>query len=324
MLGAALGDLSPAAGRSCPQPSGSILPLAETLAEGWGTATTTSPPWGAIATKLAQTFVQKGSQPYQWSDWLGQLSPAGTGLVGEGSTADVVEANTLEGSVGWAIAALPLMLCYHDNFSALRSHLATLPEAAQANALVLGYTLSRILQDQLNPTTLIAQVLADLDLDRTHWALADQLSEVQRLIRADASLAIAYRVLGSPASPAAATLPVALALYCFLYTPESFRLSLSRSNRSSQLHLTNALVGAMSGCKNTTAGLPLQWRRPLQQQGDRSLLLQSRWGVDTETELLYLADLLLAHWAGFYQPVQALPLTRYRGAIAAPNVIRSL
>jgi hypothetical protein len=78
----------------------------------------------------------------------------------------------------------------------------------------------------------------------------------------------------------------------------------------------------MSGCSNTTAGLPLQWRSPFQQQCSDADLLRSRWGVETEIELLHLADLLLAHWAGFYHPTQPLPLARYRGAIAAPNVIR--
>lgn len=325
LLGAALGDLYPTASQSDPQQSGSILPPAETLKESGGIPSTAPClHWGAIATKLAQNLIQDGSHPYSWSDCLGPLSSSVAGLGGGSRTTNEVEADALVGSVGWAIAALPLMLCYHDHFPALRSHLAMLPGVAQANALVLGYTLARILQEQLNPTTLIAQILADLDLERTNWALADQLSEVQRLIRADASLAIAYRVLNSSTGSFASTMPVALALYCFLYTPEDFRLSLLRSSRhSAQLRLTNALVGAMSGCKNTTAGLPLRWRYPLQQRGESSFLLRARWGVDTETELLHLADFLLAHWAGFYHPSQALPLTRYRGAIAAPNVIRS-
>lgn len=321
-MGAALGDLYLAC-QSYPQPSGSLLRGVETLQESLDTPlTTTTPHWGAIATKLAQNLVHEGSQPYQWSDWLGQPSSEITGLGGRSHTEYGPDAHALEGSGGWAIAALPLILCYHDNFPALQSHLALLPGAAHTEALVLGYTLARILQDQLNPTTLIAQILADLELERTNWALADQLSEVQRLIHADASLAIAYRVLGSSTAPSASAM--ALALYCFLYTPEDFYLSLLRSNRYSlQRTLINALVGAMSGCKNTTAGVPLRWRYPLQQQGHSSFLLRSRWGIDTETELLQLADLLLAHWAGCYQPMQALSLTLYRGAIAAPNVMRS-
>ena len=237
---------------------------------------------------------------------------------GEGSAADL-----LEQAAGWAIAALPLMLCYHDNFSDLRSHLSAIPAAARADALVLGYTLSQILQDQLNPDTLIAQILADLDLEKTNWALADQLTEVQYLIRAGASLAIAQRVLGASTALSATPMPIAMALYCFLGTPEDFRLSLLRSTRQFPLStLTATLAGAMSGCRNTTAGLPLQWRSPFQQRHSDAYLLRSRWGVETEIDLLHLADLLLAHWAGFYHPTHPLPLARYRGAIAAPNVIR--
>lgn len=327
LLGAALGDLWAAASlsssQSLPQNSASPFQLPPQLIEvpsgsPIATPTATATHWGAIATTIARTLIQPGSQPSQWSDGR-VLPPSETKSGGgEGSAADL-----LEQAAGWAIAALPLMLCYHDNFSDLRSHLSAIPAAARADALVLGYTLSQILQDQLNPDTLIAQILADLDLEKTNWALADQLTEVQYLIRAGASLAIAQRVLGASTALSATPMPMAMALYCFLGTPEDFRLSLLRSTRQFSLStLTATLAGAMSGCSNTTAGLPLQWRSPFQQRYSDADLLRSRWGVETEIDLLHLADLLLAHWAGFYHPTQPLPLARYRGAIAAPNVIR--
>lgn len=327
LLGAALGDLWAAASlsssQSLPQNSASPFQLPPQLIEvpsgsPIATPAITATHWGAIATTIARTLIQPGSQPSQWSDGR-VLPPSETKSGGgEGSAADL-----LEQEAGWAIAALPLMLCYHDNFSDLRSHLSAIPAAARADALVLGYTLSQILQDQLNPDTLIAQILADLDLEKTNWALADQLTEVQYLIRAGASLAIAQRVLGASTALSATPMPMAMALYCFLGTPEDFRLSLLRSTRQFSLStLTATLAGAMSGCSNTTAGLPLQWRSPFQQRHSDAYLLRSRWGVETEIDLLHLADLLLAHWAGFYHPTQPLPLARYRGAIAAPNVIR--
>lgn len=324
LLGAALGDLWAAASlsssQSSSQKSASPLQLIE-VPSGSPIAAlpATAIHWGAIATTIARTLIQPGFQPSQWSDGR-VLPPSEARSGGENSAADLLEA-----AAGWAIAALPLMLCYHDNFSDLRSHLSAIPASARADALVLGYTLSQILQDQLNPDTLIAQILADLDLEKTNWALADQLTEVQYLIRAGASLAIAQRVLGASTALSATPMPMAMALYCFLGTPEDFRLSLLRSTRQFPLStLTATLAGALSGCRNTTAGLPLQWRSPFQQRCSDACLLRSRWGVETEIDLLHLADLLLAHWAGFYHPIQPLPLARYRGAIAAPNVIRPI
>ncbi len=324
LLGATLGDLWAAASlsssQSLPQNSAFPLQLIEVPSGSpIATPTATATCWGAIATTIARTLIQPGSQPSQWSDGR-VLRPSETTSGGENSAADL-----LEQAAGWAIAALPLMLCYHDNFSDLRSHLSAIPASERAEALVLGYTLSQILQDRLNPHTLIAQILADLDLEKTNWALADQLAEVQHLIRAGASLAIAQRVLGASTALSVTPMPMAMALYCFLGTPEDFRLSLVRSTRQFPLSpLTATLAGAMSGCSNTTAGVPLQWRSPFQQRCSDADLLRSRWGVETEIELLHLADLLLAHWAGFYHPAQPLPLARYRGAIAAPNVIRPI
>jgi hypothetical protein len=279
LLGAALADVWAAASLSSSQslPQNPAFPLqlikvpsGSPIAAPSATATH----WGAIATTIARTLIQPGSQPSQWSDGR-VLPPSEATADGANNAADLLEA------------------------------------AAQ------------ILQDQLNPDTLIAQILADLDLEKTNWALADQLAEVQTLIRVGASLAIAQRVLGAPTALSTTPMPMAMALYCFLGTPEDFRLSLLRSTRQFPLSpLTAALVGAMSGCRNTIAGLPLQWRSPFQQRCSDACLLRSRWGVETEIDLLHLADLLLAHWAGFYHPTQALPLARYRGAIAAPNVIR--
>lgn len=273
-----------------------------------------SPGWGAIAITIAQALVHSASPSHQWRDWVIPSQFPGDSLRNDGS------ADISEEVAGWAIATLPLLLCYHDDFSNLRSHLASIPVAARSNALVLGYTLACILQNQLNPATLIAQLLTDLDLEHTDWVLADQLAEVAHLIRSGASLAIAHRVLGT--STQISFMP--FALYCFLRTPEDYRLSLLLSTRDcARPTLTSALVGALSGCMNTTAGLSIYRRNLFQNHDTDSLLLQSRWGVKTETALLDIADVLFAHWAGVYRP-QQMPLTRHRWAIAAPNVIRPL
>lgn len=319
-MGAALGDLWVATNHSRLQNLTSFVrsveePSCDPIAD----SAEASPEWGTIAITIAQTLVQPASQSHQWRDWLlpEQSQPAHSG-------SDNGSSEFFESSAGWAIATLPLMLCYHDNFPALQSHLAPIAASARSNALVLGYTLGHILQNRLNPTTLIAQILTDLDLDKTDWVLADQLAEVQQLIRSGASLAIAHRVL--KASTQFSSMPaMALALYCFLSTPDEYRLSLLLSTRYClQPTLTGALVGALSGCMNTTAGLPINRRNSFQKYGTASLLLRSRWSVDTEAALLHVADLLLAHWAGVYHPTQTLPLTRQRWAIAAPDVIRPL
>ena len=314
ILGAALGDLWAVTNCSSLQNSTSVVRLAEKSSRAPIADPAAVPmAWGAIATTIAQTLVHSASPAHQWRDWviLSQFPRASSG--------DDDSAEIPEDPGGWAIATLPLLLCYHDDFSNLRSHLAQIPGAARSDALILGYTLACILQNQLNPTTLIAQLLTDLDLEHTDWVLADHLAEVAKLIRSGASLAIAHRVLET--STQASSMP--FALYCFLRTPEEYRLSLLSTRDCARPTITSALVGVLSGCMNTTAGLSSYRRNSFQKHSTDSLLLQSRWGVKTETALLDVADLLLAHWAGVYRPHQ-MPLTRHRWAIAAPNVIRPL
>ncbi len=315
MLGAALGDLWAVTNYSRSQNSISFVRLAEKSSCAPIAEPAAVPmAWGAIAITIAQALVHSAFPSHQWRDWVIPSQFPGASL-GEDGSAEIPE-----DPAGWAIATLPLLLCYHDDFSNLRSHLAPIPGAARSDALILGYTLACILQNQLNPTTLIAQLLTDLDLEHTDWVLADHLAEVAQLIRSGASLAIAHRVLGT--STHLSSMP--FALYCFLRTPEEYRLSLLLSTRDcARPTLTSALVGALSGCMNTTASLSTYRRDSFQKHGTDSLLLQSRWGVKTETALLDVADLLLAHWAGVYRPNQ-MPLTRHRWAIAAPNVIRPL
>lgn len=314
ILGAALGDLWAVTIYSRSQNSPPVVRLVEKES----CAPIADPAavpmaWGAIATTIAQTLVHSASPVHQWRDWVIPSQVLSTSLGGDGS------AEIPEDPAGWAIATLPLLLCYHDDFSNLRSHLDQIPGVARSEALILGYTLARILRNQLSPATLIAQLLTDLDLEHTDWVLADQLAEVAQLICSGASLAIAHRVLQTSTQSSS----MSFALYCFLRTPEEYRLSLLSTRDCAQPTLTSALVGALSGCMNTTAGLSIYRRNSFQKHSIDSLLLQSRWGVETETALLDVADLLLAHWAGVYRPHQ-MPLTHHRWAIAAPNVIRPL
>ena len=101
---------------------------------------------------------------------------------------------------------------------------------------------------------------------------------------------------------------IALAFYCFLSTPENFRLAVSRATRTSyQPHLTTALTGALAGAYNSIIGIPVSWR-----------LTANR--ISQGTQRLSLAKRLIEVWAGVYDVsvlTQDQPL-----AVAAPRVIQ--
>ncbi len=129
-----------------------------------------------------------------------------------------------------------------------------------------------------------------------------------------------------------------MAFYCFLSTLEDLRLAVLRATYNSNSKVqgitclnsqaTGAITGALSGAYNSTGGIPVNWRVLLWQENSTA------WGLMSFSQMLKLADALLAVWSGMYNYIlnpselkdercvialEVAPLSVY----AAPRVIRS-
>ncbi|NER26144.1 MAG: ADP-ribosylglycohydrolase family protein, partial [Symploca sp. SIO1C4] len=101
---------------------------------------------------------------------------------------------------------------------------------------------------------------------------------------------------------------IALAFYCFLDTPEDFRLCVSRASLSKyQPQTTAAVCAALSGAYNSVVGIPADWCL-----GANSL------GIGRQRQ--QLADRLLAVWSGVYSI--SVPQPRQSLSVTAPRAIR--
>lgn len=212
-----------------------------------------------------------------------------------------------------ALATLPIALFFHDDQGKLRQQLQQAAAHWQQTdenegVLAVGYAIALALTEKLN-YNLIPQILNYLGNAQTQ--LGQQLQQVQNLIDKGATLNTAVHQLRLEAKLQGGTdtvSAIALAFYCFLSTPEDFRLSLSRASRIAyQPQLTSALTGALAGAYNSNIGIPIGWRLEANQ-------------INISTQRLKLSEQLFAVWSGAYgvSVIEPLPWA----AIAAPRVIR--
>jgi ADP-ribosylglycohydrolase len=327
LLGAALGEIL---GANCSNAIETHLPWREIeqwslehlgSAAGWGRIAveqTRRLGWNDRASSAARSLDQTPDSPTGVSPQ--QLCGANSGLTG-----------------GIAIATLPIALFHHEDLARLQYHLQQsvsawqLPPNLAVNALVVSYTVSLALQERLQPSRLIPQLIRDLELEQQDSVLTNQLTQVQNWVTEGAGLTTATLTnleAKSGAEPQAAgsylsgdTAAIALALYGFLSTPEEPQLSLLRVARMQhQPQVACAIAGALSGAYNSRAGLPLSWRKAVQPSISNASPLSSLWGVPSEAELLQLAEQLFAQWSGIH-PVAQERQHPYSGA--APLVIRA-
>ena len=246
-------------------------------------------PWSQIAVMCAQSLIREGRIDLE---------------VQSGLASKIKAANCSQ----VAIATLPVALFFHENQATLQQQLrlasATWQGAASTEpALAVGYALAQALTEKLNPATLIPQTLTYLQDSQT--PLVQHLAQVQTLLEQGASLEIALTHLLRDRQ--LSTNPIALAFYCFLSTPEDFRLSVTRAIRTGyQPQITAALTGALSGVYNSFTGIPLGWRIAFNRTDNG--------------EILQLAACLLAAWSGVYDATTADRTDQM--AVAAPRVIK--
>ena len=250
-----------------------------------------------------------------------------------------------------AIAALPSAMFFHENKAKLREKIMLAIEGWpnenkpewETAILAVGYAIARTLKNKLDPATAIEQTIAYLKTDN---ALTELLLQVQILLQRGADLETATTHLCKSATEVRERegegekklqtesivnpgnfIPIALAFYCFLNTPEDLRLSVLRAARCGIAgQLTCALTGALSGAYNGAAAIPVEWRQvslPTLEPG--SLVCDrepSLWGTGSDAKILELANNLFAVWAGVYRPHADLDSAALARAVAAPYVIR--
>ena len=225
------------------------------------------------------------------------------------------------------VALLPVILYLHETPMQLRLQLPQyLPPAATAELEgttgVLAGAIAHMLQEQCQPETLIPHLLADLSPPDT--LLSQQLRTVQTLLHARTSLNAAVQALVPAAETWGVGSAIALALYCWLSTPEHWLLSVQRISRipdaqvlPSHKVLSAVLTGALSGVYNGQFGIATPWQ--LHQ-------MTAVWdpSLPSPAEILSLGDQLLAAWSGCLQPLDmAVDAEKMQGvAISAPGVMR--
>jgi ADP-ribosylglycohydrolase len=250
-----------------------------------------------------------------------------------------------------AVAALPSAMFFHENKAKLREKIMLAIEVWpnenkpewETAILAVGYAIARTLKDKLDPATAIEQTIAYLKIDN---ALTELLLQVQILLQRGADLETATTHLcksatevrerqgeGEKKLPTESIvnpenlIPIALAFYCFLNTPEDLRLSVLRAARCGIAgQLTCALTGALSGAYNGAAAIPVEWRQVSLPSLEPGPLVCDRepsfWGTGSDVKIVELANNLFAVWAGVYRPDAAIDSAALARAVAAPYVIR--
>ena len=216
---------------------------------------------------------------------------------------------------------LPLALFWHDNLPQWQQRVyeQLLPGAEpdlQAGVLGIGGAISTICTEKVSSQHFIPYLLQQDWIRGT--ALQAQLSQVQAQLQNHASLMTVLSQLNpdkqTDASPL--TSAIAMAFYCWLSTPDSFALTLSRTlTLPYPSRLTALIASALSGLSNGMSGISLHWQQALLASKPSQL---SRQGS------LAQADQLLTFWSGSYDQQQSfsLPTQLEQTALSAPGVLR--
>ncbi|HAA33420.1 MAG TPA: ADP-ribosylglycohydrolase family protein [Cyanobacteria bacterium UBA8553] len=262
--------------------------------------------WSQIATCGAESLIRHGRLDVE--DWVLQVGRVHSPLLLLKTAASSHQA---------AIATLPMALFFHEDQVKLRQQLLQAAAVWQQDSeafegvLAVAYAIALALTEKLDVATLIPQTLAYLGTSQT--PLVQQLEQVQTILQQGGALDTTLTQLrrdaqrrGNPSG--CPNTSIALAFYCFLNTPEDFRLCVTRAALTRyQPQITTALTGALCGVYNSLTGIPVGWRLAA---------TQTLAGV----QRLQLADDLLAVWSGVYE----VPATDQfpRLAVAAPHVIQ--
>lgn len=294
---------------------------------------------GRLAVACAQSLIRCGGLDLK--DWRDTWT--------EFTESELEHSPTTEGKIilhpcEAAVAALPIALFFHENKAKLREKLLLATEVwynqsaseCQTGVLAVGYAIARSLKERLDPATVIPQTITYLATDN---ALTELLSQVQILLEQGADLeratthlyksAIALQerqIKGENKSQTNSIvnpenfIPMAIAFYCFLSTPEDLSLSVFRAARCGIASpLTCALTGALSGAYNGSTAIPVEWKSRYSATEGRQ---PSVWLTGNHAKIGQLANNLFAVWTGVYSPHSQSEVPVIRSVVAAPYVIR--
>lgn len=228
-----------------------------------------------------------------------------------------------------ALALLPIALFYHDDPRRQRDAIAqvfdtlSVDKVGQLWSRLYAYTLAQAVKGQLEPSTFVAQALAYLRITEPDEsaALIAVTEQLQWLKVCQTNAASSSNVLLGLSTETPTTTILPLALACFLQTPTSAQLAMTRSLQLANLHLENfpsesremqalsVLVGTFVGAYNGSVGLPIAWM--VQMSGQNQEL----------TRVQPLATQLYAAWCGLYDASTAIAPELM--AVTAPWAVRS-
>ncbi len=207
-----------------------------------------------------------------------------------------------------AVATIPLILFSHESTQLLTSKLTKIvtkleqPAETLAELLIWGKIISLALTEKLQPQNLIKQILTT----QQSTGLTEQLEKVQSYLEQDMSLhQVVYRLSRSKQPQTA----IALAIYCFLFSPSDFSLCTKRAAQSTyQPEITQTLTAILAGVYNGYHNIPLQLRLSLPQNPQLQISIT-------------IATQLYASWCGITPTGLASeqPVTL---AIAKPGLIQ--
>lgn len=213
------------------------------------------------------------------------------------------------------IATLPVTLFLHDNKVQLRNNLIeTLdiwdndPEIRDS-VLAVSYVVAQSLNEKVCWKTLLPQTVDFIGDPSTKLS--------KKLFKIDNS--INYKVLSRNAPifserEITPTTTIELAFYYFISSPEDFRLCVSRADRNPYLGV-ETISGILSGTYNSTSGIPANW-----QVGQSNLNIAPSLFTSC-SQMLELADALVAVWSGVYELTSNSRTLEEKSVIAAPGVI---
>lgn len=233
-----------------------------------------------------------------------------------------------------AIAVFPLLLFFHEDLPKLQLQLRQVTERWTVTELtessepddaksptvdqaitVLGATIAHSLKHTLHPSTFLQ---AQLSLPTLTDPLRSLLSQIQHRLETRTGFASWQEDLLKSSQGDDSQIAIGLALYCFLTTPDDFRLSLLRAIQTDyRLEVVCPLVGVLSGAYNGVMGIPAQWRFAVAASQAKIPVWQR-----STAEILQLADRLLAVWSGMCDPIQSTIVPNQSPAVFAPGVIR--
>jgi ADP-ribosylglycohydrolase len=224
-----------------------------------------------------------------------------------------------------AIATLPIALFYHDNLTQQRHHLAATvaawggDERLSDAVIVFGYAIAQAIKEQLTPAYFIAQILTYLHVSLPESAtrsadLIQHLETLKHLVANGSELQSVIAPFQLDAKTHPTSVEIAIALYCFLQTPDTIALVLIRAVRLGvKPEIVAALAGALAGAYVSDVGIPAEWHSALQAPWKTPELSPQR--------IQRLSAQLVSVWSGVYHAAgseaQELPI------VTVPWVVRS-